>query len=189
MKRVVGVIGIIILLLIACVLYLYAKRSSEVLPQLSPTPSLHALYCQPTDLQTSLSLSHGAGNVFGTFTIKNISKQACQIQSDTSIAAEYDLKKYPNIVIEQKGQPQNGTVSLLPNQTLYSQVHYPNGPQCPGPTHTAPITFIYALPGQQKIFFVNQNGSKEQDVRVCDTTSAVTTIEIWNLALQPITPQ
>jgi hypothetical protein len=184
MKNVISVFMITFVVLTACIAFLYARRSAETAEPLpSPTPGLHSFICQPEDLQATLTLSPAAGNVFGTFTLKNISAQACQIQSDKFINADYDMKLYPNIVIQQKGQPQNGTINLLPDQTLSSQLHYPNGPQCSSGTAQAKVSFDYELAAEQKIVFTSQKG-KEQIIPVCRTVSEVTTVEIETLTLQ-----
>jgi len=144
-------------------------------------------YCSPQDLQANLSLSPGAGNVYGTFTLKNISQANCQVLGNNFIAANYNTTTVKNITIMHEGITQSAPFQLSPNQTIYSQVHYPNGPQCQGSTVATPVTFTYKISPADTVTFANQTGNKAQNVMTC-ATSDITAIEIWQISLMPIPP-
>lgn len=154
-----------------------------------PSASTQLTYCMPANLQASISIDHAAGNVYGTLTLKNISSQKCQILGGQFIKANYDTNAIKNITITHQGQTQQQPFTLSSNQTLYSQVHYPNGPQCQtvGINQT-PVTFTYQISSQDTVTFKDQNGLTQQTVQTCTSPTDMTEIQIWQLSTQPITP-
>ncbi len=170
----------------------FLLQNSQVQKQLSPVPSPSTIsttetYCSPQDLQATLTLDAGAGNIYGNATIKNISAKNCQIVGSNFISAQY-AQSIQNIVVTHVGQSQTNIFDLSPNQTVYSQVHYPNGPQCGSGIQIAKVKFAYAISTIDTIMFTAQNGDEEQDVTICTSPSELTTIQVWNMSSQPITP-
>ncbi|HZE87149.1 MAG TPA: hypothetical protein VE090_02975, partial [Methylomirabilota bacterium] len=152
-----------------------------------PSPT-GATYCTPQNLQTLLTLSPAAGNIYGTFTIKNISQQTCQIIGNNDITPKYNTQTVTNINISRLGISAPQIFQLSSGQTVYSQVHYPNGPQCSTGIQTTPVTFSHQLSPQNTITFANQNGTTAENVTTCKAQADITTMQIWNLSSQPITP-
>lgn len=180
-----AIVFFIIFFLIAGIAY-YAKKNTTQEQNLSgmPTPSVvnNTPYCSPQDLQTGLNLSPGAGNIYGTFTIKNISGTTCQIIGNNFITANYDMQTINNIKVEHIGIPETQIFQVAPNQTIYSQVHYPNGPQCSTGIKTAKVIFKYAVSPIDTVSF------DQQGLTICDLATDITTIQIWNMSSEPITP-
>lgn len=144
-------------------------------------------YCSSQNLISKLNLSPGAGNTYVTFTLKNASSVTCQIDGNNFISANYSAS-VRNITVTHIGTLQWTPLRLSPGQTIYAQAHYPNGPQCNGPTHITPVTFTYAISPGTSIAFVDNNGIAEQRVTTCSDDSKNTIIRIWSISKAPITP-
>ncbi|HSW97490.1 MAG TPA: DUF4232 domain-containing protein [Candidatus Saccharimonadales bacterium] len=155
----------------------------------SPITSVPHADCKRNDLETNLALSPGAGNVFGTVTLKNISPHTCQIAGGSFINAEYN-PSVTNISIVHVGQTQSQPFILAPNQTIYSQIHYPNGPQCSTGVKTTKVAFSYNISGNETVTFKDMDGAISEDasVQTCNSPADVTQIEIWKMSTTPITP-
>jgi hypothetical protein len=201
-------LGFVIVVLVLCGIYFYTKNSvqqSSIKPTPQPTAPItptialkptiivtpspfvpDVAYCTPQDLLTSLSLEPAAGNIYGKITIKNVSPNKCQVIGSNALSANYDTQAIKNISTTHQGDVASTLFSLAPNETLYSQIHYPNGPQCSGPTQTAKVTFMYAVSPTENVDIVNQNGTIEQNIQVCQSESEQTTIDLWYLSTQPI---
>ena len=189
MKKSIGIIVVIIIIVFTGV-YLYNKKARQestitTAPTLIPTVTSNA-YCSTKDLQTTISFDPGAGNMNGTVIIKNISGGQCSIIGDNSISAQYNKQTIKNISIKQNGTSDTKLFKLSPNQSVYAKVHYPNGPQCQGPTVLQNITFTYAISPTDTITFADQKGVQKQVIQVCPTPSEITTIDLWPLTTQPI---
>lgn len=158
-------------------------------PTHSPSPTTSVGYCSPQDLDAAVHFSPGAGNVYGTFTLKNMSPHTCYLLGGSFISAHYDTSTVKNITITHVGQTQPAPFILSPNQTLYSQVHYPNGPQCQsvGLNNTA-VLFTYQISSTDTVTFKNENGSTQQQIHTCTSPTDQTEIQIWNMSTSPITP-
>ena len=204
MNRKLGLIAVtIIILLLGIVFYIHLQKSVDskkylpsspipttVLPsEKISSPSGELAHCLSQNLQAFLTTSPGAGNVYVTFTLKNISKASCRVAGVNFIFATYDTAFIKNITTSHIGETQSEPFILLSGQTLYSQAHYPNGPQCatsaPVP---AKVTFTYPISQTDSVIFKTIDGNTEQDIPRCSSESDKTTIEIWNMSLQPITP-
>ena len=145
-------------------------------------------FCTSQDLQGIISLSPGAGNVYGTFTLKNISSHTCQVLGGKFIDVHYN-PTITNLSVIHVGQTQFAPFVLASNQSIYSQVHYPNGPQCSSATKPVAVSFTYAIDSQKEVTFKDASGKAEQQVQDCTSASDITQIQIWKMATQPITPQ
>lgn len=207
-KQGIFLLSVIIIVLLGGLGYFYIQNSTKIsIPskishpptptnqQTSPTvsskghssPAPVASYCTPQNLQASVNLSPGAGNIYGTFTLKNISHQTCQVLGGNFISVVYDTNTVKNITVTHIGQTQSLPFTLSPNQELYSQVHYPNGPQCNSiGINVTNITFTYKVSPTDTVTFKNQNGNVEQGVQTCKSLTDRTEIQIWNMANQPI---
>lgn len=154
---------------------------------IAPTSSQN--FCKPQDLQAMIELSPGAGNVYGTFTLKNISKISCEVLGGEFITAAYDTAAVKNITLSRMGQTQPQPFVVGPGESLYSQVHYPNGPQCQSvgsnPTF---VKFTYQIASDTLVTFANASGSIQQAVQTCKSPTDMTEIQIWQMATKPITP-
>ncbi len=198
-KRGILLASIVLIIFLGILAYVHFKESTKIrLPsrmQVSPilnytvSPTNTMSYCTPQNLDASLTLSHGAGNVYGTFTLKNLSQQTCQILGEEFINVAYDTNTVKNITITHTGQTQSQNFILSPGQTLYSQVHYPNGPQCQSVgINTTGVVFTYKISPTDTVSFKNENGNIMQQVQTCKSPTDMTEIQIWNMSTSPITP-
>jgi len=192
MKRTVTLLLLIIISLF--VVWLYFSKNTHwqlnnvpIPTQRPKMPNGIPAFCSPIDVQALLTVDHAAGNVYGTFLIKNISTKTCRIPGNNFITPEYDTNTIKNITVEHTGTQESALFTLLPSQTLYSQMHYPNGPQCQGNIKSANVVFTYTISPSDKLTFLNQENDKYQQVTVCITTAYTTTIQIWNMSSKPIT--
>jgi hypothetical protein len=144
--------------------------------------------CRTTDIQGQLSLEPAAGNIYGTITITNTSTRTCKIIANNNITATYNTNKVKNIVIDYKTKPTLDTYYLLPQNTLYSQIHYPNGPQCSTPIQSTPVIFSYKISSASAVTLRTPQGRITQSVTTCTDPTEKTTIDLWSLSQKPITP-
>ena len=194
-KMVILFFGIaIVLFLGGAVFYRQSFPVSE--PMVSPTPlslpvataevsptSNQPSYCLPTDLGAIVNLEGAAGNIYGTVTITNTSAHACQIIGSNFVQASFVAK---NLSLATQGQPGPATLTLAPQQAVYSQIHYPNGPQCSGQIQNAAVTFSYKISATDSVEIKNQNGDTMQTIGVCSSLSESTTIDGWSISQKPV---
>lgn len=194
MKKILFVLGIVIVLVLLGSATVFVKNVYQPSPSLSPTPnisiavsptSVPPTFCKPAALHATLITQGAAGNIYGTLAIKNTSAFACQIQGNQFIQAAYQVS---NITVGHQGTPSAALLMIQPNQSVYSQIHYPNGPQCNGPTKDTSISFSYPISPNAKVTFQNQNGQTIQSIPVCSATSEITNIDVWSLSNKPISP-
>lgn len=184
-RKIVVLLLIVIALYFGSLIFISKQHSSKPASpsQLPASSSVQSMaYCRSHDVETLLTLDHAAGNVYGTFTLKNISNKTCQILGNKFIEPQY-VSTNTKVVHEGKTQPQ--AFVLSPNQTLYSQVHYPNGPQCSSETVQLPVTFSYMISPTENIVFKDQMGKAEQLMQACKSQD-ITEIQIWNMSDKPI---
>lgn len=154
----------------------------------SPSPVLSSVqatttsenFCLPKNLQSQVSFDAAAGNIYGTFTIKNISNSQCTILGNNKIQATTAPK---NISFNYEGTTTN-MFTLQPNQTVYGQVHFPNGPQCSGDIINSPISFSYAISDTSTITFTS-SGPGNPMITTCTATDEPTEIDLWSLSNTP----
>jgi len=187
--RTVFFVGITLIMLGVIGYFIYANQKELSEPAATPTPPTIS-YCSSEDLKASLELSPGAGNIFGTPTLQNISNQTCMILGSGYVNVSYDAATVKNIQVVQMGTPQSEPFQLAPGGFLYSEIHYPNGPQCTSIGITpVNVAFTYQVSPNMGVAFTNsQTGDNKQTVQACSSVSDITQIEVWPLSTQPITP-
>lgn len=146
------------------------------------TSQRESVLCEPEQLSGTISLEPAAGNIYGSLVLTNTGTVPCNVTLGSSITAIYQAK---NITLKYNSAPTPHEVTLEPNEKAYSQVHYPNGPQCPGPTAEQPVRFLYEVDGQTVPFIVAGTKKETAVVQAC-TDTTTTTIDIWPLSLEPI---
>lgn len=146
------------------------------LPTSSVTSTPSAVsYCTDNDLSASASFEAAAGNIYGTLTITNISNNDCVITLGNSIKAKYTAN---NITVAYKSSDPNTMYTLASHAKVYSQVHYPNGPQCQSAILPQPVTLSYEV-NNVKVNFESFN------VSAC-VGSENTQIDIWPISINPL---
>jgi hypothetical protein len=170
------------------------ETTTPTLTQASPTTTLspvqtNSSFCIPQNLSATLSLSPGAGNVYGTFKVTNTSNEPCQIEGNHFIQPNFDSNTIKNLTVTHQGTNTTDIYTLQPNKSVFSQVHYPNGPQCSGPTVQDPVSFTYQIADNTEVTFKDaMNGKQNFVVNGCSSPTEKTEITIWNMSDQPITP-
>jgi hypothetical protein len=150
----------------------------------SQEPNKTVAYCTPNQLTGQLIPNVGAGNVFVSVTLKNTSTTECKVDN---VLPELDYpNSVQNITTSPQGQPTSKTLNLKPNQTVYSQLHYPNGPQCSGPTLGVNSAVSLQISPDNTFTFQPQ-GSTTLDIEACQAASQMTQVQIWPLSEKPIT--
>lgn len=169
-----------------------SKISLQQLARISPTMDQALLgarvtptdmYCLPQDLDASLALDHAAGNVYGSVTIRNISQRTCSVIANHMISAVYDSAKVKNIQLTREGQMATQPFILSPGQTLYSQIHYSNEPQCRS-VGLVPVSvfFTYQISPDNAVVFNNA----PETIETCTSATDTTEIQLWALSTKPV---
>lgn len=146
-------------------------------PLPSPTPSSSPISnsdCTSNQLKTTASFDTAAGNVYATLTIANISATDCEVTLGNSISAKYSAT---NITSVYKSSPPMQTYTLAAGAKVYSQVHYPNGPQCQSTIIQQPVTLTYGTDVNFDSFTISACTGPEK-----------TQIDIWPVSQTPVTP-
>ena len=198
MKQLILIVLIFATLLFGGAAYYYSQKSSvTVRPNIIPTPTIrvqataiptnNSVYCLSSQLQAHIALQGAAGNIFGVLTLKNISQKSCEILGGTFITASY-AATVKNITVSHVGNVQTHNFILSPSQTLYSQVHYPNGPQCQSVgLNPTPVTFSYKISPTETVVFSPEGNGLSAVVQACKSPTDITAIQVWNLSNTPIT--
>lgn len=148
----------------------------------NPSPTPPAL-CTNNQLTASASAQGGAGNIFATLTLTNTGDTACSVTLGKTVTATFDAK---NIMVNDKQTMIPKNFVLAPLANAYSQVHYPNGPQCQSPIKPVPITFTYKTDQTAVTFDPIPQGEK-LIVQACSAPTEKTVVDIWPLSKAPIT--
>lgn len=151
----------------------------------TPTPTTPSLSpsCNPSDLKAIIATEGGAGNIYGTLTLQNISTSSCTIIGNNFISA---TSPATTLSFHHQGSLGPESISLAPHQTVYSQVHFPNGPQCPGSITQSSIIFKYLVSSATSITFTNANGKTSQPIQICSDQKTITTVDLWSIYLHPV---
>jgi hypothetical protein len=174
-------LGAILLLLVVILAYKFTRTSdssSNTLTAVDP-------FCSPTELEGSIQLDGAAGNVYGKVMIKNISERACDIVGSNYLDVRYDIRNVRNVELMPQGTPGESILHIEPNQTVYSQIHYPNGPQCSGATKSINVLYAYRVSTGNEVIVKKPSG-EATSLNVC-TSSKMTTVDIWPLSTSEIT--
>jgi Domain of unknown function (DUF4232) len=150
---------------------------------ISQTPSTNS-YCKKNQLSATIETEGAAGNIYGTLTLTNISKTSCTITLGNTITAMFSTG---NMILHYKQAVPSESFSLAPSAKVYSQIHYPNGPQCQSGILQQPITFFYKTNQTTKTFTLTKQTGKLL-VQACKSPNEQTLIDIWPLSKTPVTP-
>lgn len=162
-------------------------QTSQTTPTTQPSPSSSAsAYCMPSQLQASMESGAAAGNIYVTLTIKNTSKTSCQVIGNNPVKVDYPLS-VTNFKTVVKRQPTTAVFTLAPNQTIYSLIHFPNGPQCSSRATDVDTGVSYAISANDAVSFKPTTGTTLQ-IPSCGSASDITTIDLYPFSTQQVTP-
>ncbi len=156
-KKIFALILVLTIIYTIFKIHEFTQPSPTAIPSTS-TPTLASInYCKPQDLAASVTLGPAAGNIYGDFQITNSSNQMCQIVGTNYVLISYDQIRNNNIKVVHQPQTMQSIFQLKPNDSVYAKIHYPNGPQCNGPTKSVNISFSYQISPDQTVIFKNPN--------------------------------
>lgn len=140
-------------------------------------------FCRPSDLKAFIELEGAAENIYGTLSLQNISTKNCTIVGSNFVDA---ITSAQNVTTKHVGGAGPATFALTPSETVYSQVHFPNGPQCGGITKASTVTFSYNISPQASVTFQDLMSKSAQVLTICTDTSQNTQIDLRSLSSQPV---
>lgn len=169
-------IFIIVLILVGVGFFIYKKDTFA--PTTFPTSNLE---CNNNQLSALITTEGAAGSIYGNLTITNTSDSECQISLGNLVKAKFSANNISyNYTVTSASQP----FTLQPNQKVYSQIHYPNGPQCQSTISSKPISLVYES-GSLSLNFKDMNGNTSFNISACLGTEN-TLINIWPVSATPI---
>ncbi|CAN5337193.1 hypothetical protein BH10PAT1_BH10PAT1_0700 [soil metagenome] len=136
-------------------------------------PNVTTNYCTSDQLSANITSEGAAGSIYGTLTLTNNSATACNVALGNSVNAVFLAN---NISINYEATDAKEDFLLNPAAEVYSQVHFPNGPQCQSGITEQDVSFQY----QTKLI-----GSLK--IQACKSQDEPTVIDIWPLSKTPIT--
>lgn len=161
--------------------------TSQATPTTQPSPSSSAsAFCKPSQLQAYMQPEGAAGNVYVTLTIRNISSTSCQVIGNNLPKVDYPLS-VTNFKTDTKKQSTTAVFTLAPNKTIYSLIHYPNGPQCSSQATNVDAGVSYAVSANDAVSFKPTTGTTLQ-IPSCSSASDITTIDLYGFSTQQVTP-
>jgi hypothetical protein len=146
-------------------------------PSVSPTSSMTTL-CQASQLTGTLTLSPGAGNVYGTITLTNTSQKACAIPGDQFDKLLYDKTTVKNLAVVYQGMTSTSPFILSPHDAVYATIHYPNGPQCSSQTVPINVSMTYTISPGNSINITSSPNTIPFTIQTCQSESELTTVEV-----------
>jgi hypothetical protein len=139
-------------------------------------------YCSSQNLKATITTEGAAGNIYGTLTLKNVSNKNCSIIGKNFLDASYSAE---NLTTAHQGSEGEALILLEPGKAVYSEIHYPNGPQCSSGITQASVVFSYKISPSDEVDFADQNGSISQKVTVCNSVTEKTNIDLWSISKSP----
>lgn len=130
-------------------------------------------------------MSQGAaGNIYDTLTITNTGSTPCEIILGNTITVTADAT---NIVFHNQKILASENFLLATGAKVYSQLHYPNGPQCQSGISQQPITVLYKT-DMTTVPFTPDSQTGKLLIQACSSPQEKTTVDIWPLSKDPVTP-
>lgn len=143
-------------------------------------------YCLPSQLEGKVDPEVAAGNVYATVTLKNISDTTCQIVGTNALEIGYPIS-VKNFQTVSKGQATTAVFTLEPKQTIYSLLHYANGPQCSSMATDVNAMVSYDISADESVTFTPTMGPT-LDIPSCGKVSEKTTIDLYPFSTEVVTP-
>lgn len=170
--------------------FVFFQRFTNVSPSQNQTTNQATMtpegFCSPSQLSGTVDPNPGAGNVYATVTITNISSTPCQVVGNNTLSIDYP-NSVTNFQVVPQGTPSSATFNLEPNQSIYSLIHYPNGPQCSSQVTGVDAGVSYNVSQAETLAFTPTNASTIE-IPSCDSPSEVTTIDVYPFSTSPVNP-
>ena len=187
-KVLFSVLTVVILFFVGVGIYVYRTPRSQlsVTPLLTPVPEVTAssgpANCTKDQLYGSMSSEGAAGSIYVDIKITNISKSSCNLTLGNNISPQIESD---NITSKyQTTSSGNVEFSLGSNESVYSRLHFPNGPQCSSGINPQNISFVYDPKGVNLQLKTDDN-KNYLTIQACQG-SENTQIDIWPVSSLPI---
>ena len=161
----------------------FSNPHAATITPMSVSAAPQNAFCQSNQLSGDIAAQGAAGNIYATLKLTNTGKTSCEVTLSNSITALFSAR---NIITHYEQNPEEKNIMLSPGATVYSQVHYPNGPQCQSTIVQQPIAFFYKTP-QTDFAFKPTGPTAKLIVQACSSEAEKTIIDIWPISKTPIT--
>ncbi len=128
-----------------------------------------------------------AGNLYATITLQNTSDAECKVIGNNTLEVGYP-DSVTNFKTDTKGQASTPVFTLKPNQTIYSLIHYPNGPQCSSEATQVDAMVSYAISPKDTVSFKPAT-SDTLSIPSCGSDSDITMVDLYPFSTSEVTPQ
>lgn len=162
------------------------EKHTQQAPVNQPSDNTQVVFCTSSQLQATADPEAAAGNVYVTLTIQNTSQTACEVVGNNSLSVGYP-NSVSNFQIAHKGQSTTPVFTLEPNQTIYSLVHFANGPQCSSEATDVDSMVSYDISQSESVSFTPTQGSTIA-IPSCGNASEITTIDLYPFSTSQVTP-
>jgi len=136
-------------------------------------------------LAATIAAQGAAGSIFGTLELTNTGTTTCSVVLGNTITETTTAK---NVSIHNQQTVPTQVFVLKPHAKVYSQVHFPNGPQCQNGVTPHPITFFYKADQTSIPFQSTTPQTGTLMIQACTSQTEQTVVDIWPLSQSPITP-
>jgi hypothetical protein len=204
MKKLTGIVLLLaIIALVVVVNFLFSKFTPQNNPVITLSPTItqtstqtspaaisqapspdQSKLCKKEQLSTQVSSQGAAGNIYAKIEIANIGKSSCVVALGDTITVQLYAQ---NVTLHYQQTVPTDYLTLNPSEKVYSQIHYPNGAQCPSGGVQKQVSFLYFVP--QTTYQIDLGAPVEKlSILQCTSQSEITTIDIWPLSKNPVTP-
>lgn len=197
MKNVIVAILVVIILAGAGYYFLQQSNSQQGGATVTPTPtqntqvtttptSTASAFCTPSQITATMNTEVAAGNAYVQLTIKNTSQNECQVVGNNMPEVGYPVS-VENFQTVTKRPATTPIFTLAPDQTIYSLIHYPNGPQCSSMATGVDAMVSYAVSEDDTVTFQPTRGTT-LSIPSCGDDSDITTIDLYAFSTEEVTP-
>ncbi len=160
------------------------QRKNTIQSSLHPSPTIPssgeaAKYCSLNELDAVAQQEAAAGTVYTTLTMENVSGRSCEITGNNFVKPVYSST---NITVRSEGKTGNEQLVLAPGRSVYSLVHYPNGPQCQSLVEQTEVSFMYQTSPSEVLIFHDQDRNTLLKMTVCSEASQETVVTVRGLS-------
>lgn len=170
----------VVVFFVAAGIYYFIKPSTP------STSTFQITYCTPTQLDAILNTNVAAGQAYTTLTIKNISAKACDVIGNNQPQVMYPTS-VNNFQTQLKSQPIAKVFTLAPGQTIYSLIHFPNGPQCSSEAVDVNAGVSYVISANDTVSFKPITGDT-LDIPSCGKKEDITMIDLYSFSDVEVLP-
>jgi hypothetical protein len=180
--------SIIAVVLFVSLKYLFPKVSNETgLPPTRSTPTApQSSSCKSDQLEAKLTSDGAAGNMYVTLTIKNTSQTPCNVIGNNQIQVMYP-NSVTNLKTDLKKPPTKDIFTMSPNQTIYSLIHFPNGPQCSSEATEVNAGVSYKISETDTLSFKPFTGDTI-NIPSCGKETEITAIDLYSFSDKEVLP-